>query len=111
MNSLKTGPTEDYATLLPKLGGFNRVSFCTSERHQYSSAVGDHYRRWFANTRKQGTSIRYVGHFDDVLLEEIRNLNPDLKDPDHLEDGQLIRIPLREATLELIGPSNRWLTK
>jgi LysM domain len=43
-------------------------------------------------------SIRYVGHFDDVLFEEIRRLNPDLKDPDHLEDGQLIRIPLRTAT-------------
>jgi hypothetical protein len=43
-------------------------------------------------------SIRYVGHFDDDLFEEIRKLNPDLKDPDHLEDGQLIRIPLRGAT-------------
>jgi hypothetical protein len=40
-------------------------------------------------------SLRYVGHFDDDLFEEIRKLNPDLKDPDHLEDGQLIRIPLR----------------
>ena len=43
-------------------------------------------------------SISYVGHFDDDLFEEIRKLNPDLKDPDHLEDGQLIRIPLRGAT-------------
>lgn len=43
-------------------------------------------------------SIRYVGHFDDDLFEEIRKLNPDLKDPDHLEDGQLIRIPLRATT-------------
>jgi hypothetical protein len=43
-------------------------------------------------------SIRYVGHFDDDLFEEIRKLNPDLKEPDHLEDGQLIRIPLRGAT-------------
>jgi hypothetical protein len=43
-------------------------------------------------------SLRYVGHFDDDLFEEIRKLNPDLKDPDHLEDGQLIRIPLRSGT-------------
>jgi hypothetical protein len=43
-------------------------------------------------------SIRYVGHFDDDLFEEIRRLNPDLKDPNHLEDGQLIRIPLRTNT-------------
>lgn len=40
-------------------------------------------------------SIRFVGHFDDDLFEEIRKLNPELKDPDHLEDGQLIQIPLR----------------
>jgi hypothetical protein len=43
-------------------------------------------------------SLRYVGHSDDDLFEEIRQLNPDLKDPDHLEDGQLIRIPLRAST-------------
>ena len=40
-------------------------------------------------------SIRYVGDFDQDLFDEIRSLNPTLKDPDHLEDGQLIRIPLR----------------
>jgi hypothetical protein len=40
-------------------------------------------------------SIRYLGHFDHDLFEEICSLNPTLKDPDHLEDGQLIRIPLR----------------
>jgi hypothetical protein len=39
--------------------------------------------------------VRYTGHFDQDLFEEIRKLNPDLKDSDHLEDGQLIRIPLR----------------
>jgi hypothetical protein len=43
-------------------------------------------------------SLRYVGHFDDDLFEEICKLNPELKDPDHLEDGQLIRIPLRSGT-------------
>ena len=43
-------------------------------------------------------TVRYAGHFDDDLFEEIRKLNPDLKDPDHLEDGQLIRIPLRAST-------------
>jgi hypothetical protein len=45
----------------------------------------------------KGISIRYVGHFDDDLFAEIRRLNPDLKDPDHPEDGQLIRIPLSAA--------------
>jgi general secretion pathway protein A len=38
--------------------------------------------------------LRYVGHFDSDLSKKICNLNPDLKDPDHLEAGQLIRIPL-----------------
>lgn len=40
-------------------------------------------------------SLRYVGHFDQDLFEEIHSLNPDLKDPDHLQDGQLIKLPLR----------------
>jgi general secretion pathway protein A len=39
-------------------------------------------------------TLRYVGHYDDELSKQISNLNPDLKDPDHLEAGQLIRIPL-----------------
>ena len=43
-------------------------------------------------------TIRYVGRFDNYLFEEIHKLNPELKDPDHLEDGQMIRIPLRAAT-------------
>ena len=43
-------------------------------------------------------SVRYAGYFDEDLFEEIRTLNPDLKDPDHLEDGQLFRIPLRATT-------------
>lgn len=32
-------------------------------------------------------SIRYDAYFDNDLFEEIRKLNPDLKDPDHLEDS------------------------
>jgi general secretion pathway protein A len=39
-------------------------------------------------------SLLYAGHFDTELLEEIRSLNPELTDPNHLEAGQLIRIPL-----------------
>jgi len=48
-------------------------------------------------------SIRYVGHFDDALFEQIRSLNPDLKDPDHLEAGQLIRIPLPSGALRKVN--------
>jgi general secretion pathway protein A len=38
--------------------------------------------------------LRYAGRFDSDLSTQVRELNPDLKDPDHLEPGQLIRIPL-----------------
>ena len=44
--------------------------------------------------------LRYVGHFDSELSQKIRSLNPDLKDPDHLEAGQLIRIPLRPGAMK-----------
>jgi hypothetical protein len=40
-------------------------------------------------------SVLYLGHFDRHLFEEICSLNPELKDPDHIQGGQLIRIPLR----------------
>jgi len=33
------------------------------------------------------------GRYDEVTLSEIRKLNPRLKDPDHLEVGQEIRLP------------------
>jgi hypothetical protein len=40
-------------------------------------------------------SVLYLGHFDRQLYEEICSLNPELKDPDHIQGGQLIRLPLR----------------
>jgi general secretion pathway protein A len=40
-------------------------------------------------------SILYLGHFDRDLFEVICSLNPELKDPDHIQAGQLIRLPLR----------------
>jgi hypothetical protein len=40
-------------------------------------------------------SVLYLGHFDRHLYEEICSLNPELKDPDHIQGGQLIRLPLR----------------
>jgi hypothetical protein len=43
----------------------------------------------------QEISVLYLGHFDRQLFEEICSLNPELKNPDHVQDGQLIRLPLR----------------
>jgi type II secretory pathway predicted ATPase ExeA len=44
-------------------------------------------------------SLRYAGYFDRALSEKIFLLNPGLKDPDHLETGQLIRIPLAPGAI------------
>jgi general secretion pathway protein A len=48
-------------------------------------------------------SLRYVGRFDSDLSEKIRSLNPDLKDPDHLEAGELIRIPLPPGAMKKVN--------
>ena len=57
-------------------------------------------------------TLRYVGHFDSELSKKICKLNPDLRDPDRLEEGQLIRIPLppgamkkAKDTAEEVAPS------
>jgi LysM domain-containing protein len=39
-------------------------------------------------------TLRYLGRFDLKLLEEICQLNPDLKDPNIIGVGQRIRLPL-----------------
>jgi type II secretory pathway predicted ATPase ExeA len=48
-------------------------------------------------------TLRYVGHFDDDLSKKIASLNPDLKDPDHLEPGELIRIPLPPGAMKKVN--------
>jgi general secretion pathway protein A len=39
-------------------------------------------------------SLVYLNRFDPIALREIRALNPELTDPDHIELGQQIRLPL-----------------
>jgi general secretion pathway protein A len=48
-------------------------------------------------------TLRYVGYFDINLSKKICDLNPDLKDPDHLEAGQLIRIPLPPGAMKEVN--------
>ena len=48
-------------------------------------------------------TLRYVGHFDNDLSNQILSLNPGLKDPDHLEPGQLIRIPLPPGSIKKVN--------
>jgi general secretion pathway protein A len=38
--------------------------------------------------------VATLGRYDKVVLLQIRNLNPELKNPDHLDVGQKIRLPL-----------------
>jgi general secretion pathway protein A len=44
----------------------------------------------------------YAGYYDSELYQQISALNPDLKDPDNLEAGQLIRLPLPPGTLKKV---------
>jgi type II secretory pathway predicted ATPase ExeA len=45
-------------------------------------------------------SLSYSGRFDAALLKEIRALNPEMRDPDHLSAGQLIRLPLPRGSFK-----------
>jgi len=56
-----------------------------------------------ANQSIKDLSLRYVGHFDSNLSNQILGLNPALKDPEHLEAGQLIRIPLPSGALKKVN--------
>jgi nucleoid-associated protein YgaU len=47
-------------------------------------------------------SLLYAGDFDRDLFEKICRLNPQLKDANHLEAGQLILIPLPPRTLRRV---------
>ena len=55
-------------------------------------------------------SLRYAGHFDGDLSQKILSLNPDLKDPDHLEEGQLIRIPLPPGAMKKVNDTGEATT-
>jgi type II secretory pathway predicted ATPase ExeA len=41
--------------------------------------------------------VSMLGRYDSIVLSEIRQLNPDLKNPDHLDVGQEIRLPISAA--------------
>lgn len=38
-----------------------------------------------------------LGHYDEAALAELRKLNPDLSNPDHIEVGDHIRLPVRRS--------------
>jgi len=38
--------------------------------------------------------VSTLGRYDEVVLSQIQKLNPELRNPDHLDVGQKIRLPL-----------------
>ena len=55
----------------------------------------------------QEIGLLYAGHFDPGMLNEICALNPEMKDPNHLEAGQLIRLPLPPGTLRYVNDTSQ----
>src|SRR6266478_3753248 len=45
------------------------------------------------NDTMRDLCMSIVGRYDAVVLEKIRKLNPDLKNPNHIEAGQEVRLP------------------
>jgi hypothetical protein len=39
--------------------------------------------------------VSTLGHYDKAVLSQIQQLNPELRNPDHLDVGQKIRLPLK----------------
>jgi hypothetical protein len=54
------------------------------------------------NQTLEQLSVLYVGHFDAEVFKEIRALNAGLNDPDHVEAGQFLRLPLPHGTLKKV---------
>jgi LysM repeat protein len=47
-------------------------------------------------------SVKQFGKYNQALLQEIRDLNPWLNDPNHIRPGQTIRIPsAKEVSTDL----------
>jgi nucleoid-associated protein YgaU len=38
--------------------------------------------------------VSILGRYDEAVLSQIQKLNPELRNPDHLDVGQKIRLPL-----------------
>jgi hypothetical protein len=50
-----------------------------------------------------GICVESFGSCDSDRLQQIRKLNPELSNLDHIETGQKIRLPVSEAVVEKPG--------
>jgi len=69
-----------------------------SDGQQHSSAVFTYVVQ--PNDTLRALCLSLVGGYDEAVEEEIRKLNPDLKDLTHLNPGQEIRLPLNASKPE-----------
>ena len=51
-------------------------------------------------------SLRYLGRFDDEILDQISALNPELKNLNQMAPGQLLRLPFPSGTLKEVFDSD-----
>ena len=51
--------------------------------------------------------LQNVGRYDAELLSEISELNPQMKDPDHIEVGQSIWLPLGSKAGRTLAPASQ----
>ena len=56
--------------------------------------------------------LHYLGRYNSKLVEDIKELNPQLKDPDYVQIGQWLRLPVRavregEGGFQVPGESNQ----
>jgi general secretion pathway protein A len=69
-----------------------------SDGQQLSSTVFTYVVQ--PNDTLRALCLSLVGHYDEAVEEEIRKLNPNLKDLTHLNPGQEIRLPLNASKPE-----------
>ena len=50
--------------------------------------------------------LRYLGKFDDEILNQIKALNPELKNLNQIKSGQLLRVPFPSGTLKKVFDSD-----
>lgn len=76
----------------------NNVTSIGAPQSSIAAGFSDNDRILTVAIQKEVTlldlSLSYLGKFDDSMLEKTLELNPTLKDLNHIEPGQRIRLPL-----------------
>ena len=78
------------------------AAFVTAEHGSpYASQTGEKSRFFIYTVQPHDTLSNLcewaMGRYDEAALAELRKLNPDLIDPDRIEVGQQIRLPVRHS--------------